>query len=70
MSPSIIYAIDQSLVSKRDLLCFEIIACAIPIEIKAATVDDPPEEINKIGTPVIGIKPETPPRLINRCNIK
>ena len=43
------------------LLSFEINACAIPIAINAANVLDPPEETNNKGTPVIGIKPETPP---------
>ena len=40
--------------------------CAIPNPIKAAKVDEPPEEINSNGTPVIGINPETPPTLTNR----
>ena len=51
---------------KRSRLYFAIIDCAIPIAIIAAQVDEPPEEISNNGTPVIGIKPETPPTLIKK----
>ena len=39
----------------------------MPIVIIAAQVEEPPEDINNKGTPVIGIKPETPPTLIIKC---
>ena len=54
----------------RDRLCLAIIAWAIPIEINAQIVEEPPSETNNIGTPVIGIKPETPPKLINKWKKK
>ena len=51
-------------------LCLAIIDWAIPIATKEQTVEDPPDEISNNGTPVIGINPETPPKLINICKKK
>ena len=53
----------MSVFSSCSLLNLEIIAWAIPIAIKAAIVEDPPDDTNNNGTPVIGINPETPPKL-------
>ena len=50
----------MSVFSSCSLLNLEIIAWAIPIAIKAAIVEDPPDDTNNNGTPVIGINPETP----------
>ena len=58
----------MSVFSSCSLLNLEIIAWAIPIAIKAAIVEDPPDDTNNNGTPVIGINPETPPKLTNKCN--
>ena len=49
---------------------FAIIACATPTATNAVTDEDPPAEINSNGTPVIGINPDIPPRLINKCKKK
>ena len=49
------------------LLYLAIIDCPIPSAHIAAIVEDPPDDINSNGTPVIGIKPDTPPTLISKC---